>query len=837
MHTVTRLITEFIPEHYNLSLAINRPGRSFTGTLSVTGVVVRNKAMLHANGLAIQSVTVDGKVSEWQLGSDDELTIGSLKPGRHIIVIGYTGKINDQLHGLYPCKYTAGNEQKELLATQFESHYAREVLPCVDEPAAKATFDVTLTTEQGVTVLGNMPIKDQRTEDGVLVTSFETTPKMSTYLLAFVIGELQNKGGKTKDGVAVNVYATPIQPASSLDFALEHSIKTIEFFNDYFGVPYPLPKSDQVALPDFANGAMENWGLITYRESALLYNPTVTSIAAKQYIATVISHELSHQWFGNLVTMAWWDDLWLNESFATIMEYICVDALYPEWNVWLDFNTNESVYALRRDSLAGVQSVKVDVRHPDEIQSVFDGAIVYAKGARLMQMMQRYVGESEFKEGLKNYFEAHAYGNTTGSDLWNALQATSGKNVSEFMDRWLTQSGFPVVKAKMHGGNIELSQRQFLIGPSTPNDKLWPIPLGSPLQTLPELFTEKHAAYAIDTHKLFRLNTHDTAHYITNYSSDLLSKILADIKSGDADITERAQIIKERALLVKSDESGSETMIDLLQSYVTETNEKVWSMISSAIGDLKRFVDPDSAPEAALKKLAVSLAEPLYNQLGWDQIPEESADDTMLRATIIGNMIYGEHAGAISEAKLRYATQDITSMDAELRGLILIAEVRHGDANKAVDALLELYKTSASVDLKQDICDAICSVRDEAHIARLLELLKDTGVIRTQDTAMWYVRLLNNRDGRTISWQWLQNNWEWIKQTFGGDKSYDTFPRVTAQILATREQLNEYKAFFEPMLSDTGLKRAISVGINDIEARVHMIETDKRAVEQRLLDI
>lgn len=837
MHTVTHLITEFIPEHYNLSLVIDRPGRSFSGTITVTGAVVNDKAMLHANNLAVDSVTVDGKASEWSYGRDDELTIGNLAAGRHIIAIGYTGKINDQLHGLYPCKYTVKGEQKELLATQFESHYAREVFPCVDEPAAKATFDVTLTTETGVTVLGNMPVKRQDEQNKQLVTSFETTPKMSTYLLAFVIGELHSKSGKTKDGVDVTIYATPAQPAESLSFALEHSIKTIEFFNDYFGVPYPLPKSDQVALPDFSNGAMENWGLITYRESALLYDPATTSIAAKQYIATVISHELSHQWFGNLVTMAWWDDLWLNESFATIMEYICVNALYPGWNIWLDFNTSDSVYALRRDSLAGVQPVKVAVHHPDEINSVFDGAIVYAKGARLMQMMQNYVGEQAFKDGLKDYFTAHAYGNTTGADLWSALQATSGKDVGEFMDKWLNQSGFPVVKAKLNGGNIELAQRQFLIGPSKPSDKLWPIPLGTPLQTLPELFRDKHAAFAVDTRRPFRLNTHDTAHYITHYSDDLLAKILHEVKAGDADVSERAQIIKEQSLLVKSDESGSETLIDLLQSYTAETNEKVWGMISGAIGDLKRFVDPDTAPEVALKKLAVTLAEPLYNQLSWDQKPNEPADDTMLRATIVGSMIYGEHPAAISEARLRYTTQDINSMDAELRGLILITEVRHGDTKKAIDALLNIYKTSASVDIKHDICDAICSTRDTAQIKRLLGLLKDTTLIRTQDTAMWYVRLLNNRDGRTLAWQWQRDNWEWIKTTFGGDKSYDTFPRVTAQILATRQQLGDYKTFFEPMLNDTGLKRAISVGINDIEARVRMIESDKQAVEQRLLEL
>lgn len=837
MHTVTRLITEFIPEHYNLSLVIDRPGRSFAGTLSVTGVVINNKAMLHTNGLLIETVIVDGKTAEWQHGKDDELTIGNLAQGKHIITIGYTGTINDQLHGLYPCKYRVNGEQKELLATQFESHYAREVFPCVDEPAAKATFDVTLTTEMGVTVLGNMPVKSSTVQGDKLVTTFETTPKMSSYLLAFVIGELQKVTGKTTTGVEVNAYATPAQPAASLAFALQHSIKTIEFFNEYFGVPYPLPKSDQVALPDFANGAMENWGLITYRESALLYNPAVTSIASKQYIATVISHELSHQWFGNLVTMAWWDDLWLNESFATIMEYICVDALYPEWKVWLDFNTNESVYALRRDSLAGVQSVKVAVNHPDEIQSVFDGAIVYAKGARLMQMMQNYIGESAFKSGLADYFTSHAYGNTTGADLWSALGKASGKDVGVFMEKWLTQSGFPVVKAKLNGGNIELSQRQFFIGPSEPNDKLWPVPLGTEIRTLPELFTEKHAAYALDTRKMLRLNANDTAHYITNYSSDLLSKLLADIKSGKANITERAQIIKEQSLLAKSNESSSDTLIDLLLGYTAETDEKVWGMMGGALGDLKRFVDPKSAPEASLKKLAVTLAAPLYDKLGWDQRPGESDDDSMLRATIIGTMIYGEHAGAINEARSRYAKQNIEAMDAELRGLILIAEVRHGDTKTAINTLIESYKNSASVDIKQDICDAVCSTRDAIQIERLLGLLKDTTLIRTQDTAMWYARLLNNRDARTTAWQWLRSNWSWVTTTFGGDKSYDSFPRITASILAERDQLNEYKSFFEPMLGDTALVRAITVGINDIEARVHMIESDKQAVEQRLLEL
>lgn len=834
MHTVKRLITEFIPKHYDLKLQIDRVGRSFTGIITIEGTTLHDTILLHANGLHIKQAAVDGKTCAWSTGEDDELSFAAEGPGDHTLVIEYSGKINDQLHGLYPCKYEYDGQQKELLATQFESHYAREVLPCVDEPAAKATFDVTLVTEQNVTVLGNMPVKDSVNTDDTLVTSFETTPKMSPYLLAFVIGDLQKKSGTTKDGVEVNVYATPAQPADSLDFALEHAIKTIEFFDEYFGVPYPLPKSDQVALPDFANGAMENWGLITYRESCLLYDPKNTSIADKQYISTVISHELSHQWFGNLVTMAWWDDLWLNESFATIMEYICVDALHPEWKVWLDFNTNESVYALRRDSLDGVQPVKVPVHHPDEVQSVFDGAIVYAKGARLMQMMRNYVGESAFKQGLHDYFTTQKYGNTTGDDLWSTLGKTSGKEVGSFMSAWLTQSGFPVVHAIQNGGSLQLTQRQFFIGPHGQYEKLWPIPLDSTASSLPAIFADKAGTFPIDPARIFRLNVHDTAHFITKYDDMMYERILETVTHSD--VIARAQVIKDQSLLAKSPEAGTDTLVDLLRVYTAETDEKVWGMISGVIGDLKRFVDLDSAAEKSLKRLASTLAAPLYAKLGWQPLPNESEDDTILRSTIIGSMLYAEDPDAIAEARKRYNAQPAEAIDPELRGLIMAAEIRHGDTEKAITALLHTYKATASVDLRSDICDAVTGTREPAQITYLLGLLKDTALIRTQDTAMWYVRLLSNRYARGKTWQWMRDNWDWIKQTFGGDKSYDAFPRYTAQVLAARDQLDEYKTFFEPMLDDPGLKLAISVGINDITARVELIESDKAAVEQKLIE-
>ncbi|QQS18439.1 hypothetical protein IPL68_07715 [Candidatus Saccharibacteria bacterium] len=337
----------------------------------------------------------------------------------------FEGKITDGMTGIYPCywKDADGNEQK-LFATQFESHHAREAFPCIDEPEAKAVFELTLITQDNVELLSNTPMQSQErmayeewrikysknapiqdTSFSILQTSFKPTPKMSTYLLAFVTGNLHKKSAKTKSGVDVNVWATTVQPAESLDFALDVATRSIEYFEDYFGVPYPLPKADHVALPDFSSGAMENWGLITYRERVLLDYPGQTSQGIREYIALVVAHETSHQWFGNLVTMRWWDDLWLNESFANMMEYQAVDAMFPDWHVWNQFIASEGLAAFRRDATYGVQSVHVDVHHPDEISTLFDGSIVYAKGGRLLYMLKNYIGEAAFQKGLSEYFK------------------------------------------------------------------------------------------------------------------------------------------------------------------------------------------------------------------------------------------------------------------------------------------------------------------------------------------------------------------------------------------------------------------------------------------------
>lgn len=826
MITVPRLITTFTPTHYDLSINLERLHRTFSGTVTINGTAHTDQISLHSKDLTIGTVAVDGHEARATSGDNDELiiTADTLTAGEHTVVIGFSGVITDAMHGLYPCYFEHDGVKKELLATQFESHHAREVFPCVDEPEAKATFDLTLTTERDVTVLGNQPIEWQRNENNQLVTAFQTTPRMSTYLLAWVTGELHRKTATTNGGVEVNVWATPAQRPESLDFALDHAVRSIDFFDEYFGIPYPLPKSDHVALPDFSSGAMENWGLITYREIALLADPATTTVASKHYIATVISHELSHQWFGNLVTMKWWNNLWLNESFATLMEYVAVDAIHPEWNAWLDFATQESILALRRDAIDGVQSVQVEVDHPDEISSLFDGAIVYAKGARLMRMCQEYIGHDAFREGLASYFKEFAYHSTEADDLWRHLSAASGQDISHIMNTWISQSGYPVV----HVTPTKLIQEQFFIGPHQPSERMWPVPLGGTEDIPPLLETRE---MTLNTSKSSRLNVHDASHFITHYTPEHLSHLLSVLASFNE--LGRLQLLHEQTLLVRGGISKSADLVDLLDAYRNESAQNVWDIMALAFGELKKFVEANDPAEQHLKEFARELAEPQFHRLGWTPHENEPERDTKLRSLIIGMMLYGEDSAAIEYCNNQFAN-GIETIDPEIRHLVISTIVKHTDNDTVISDLLQCYGTSQSADLREDISSGLTSATHQRHIALLIDSLTDSNVIRQQDVFRWFAYLMRNRYARDDTWSWMIANWDWIETNFAGDKSYDDFARYSASGLVTRQQLESYRSFFTPKLGIPALTRTIELGIKEIQARVELIERDAPAVIARL---
>ena len=829
MTKVPRLLDTFTPNHYNLTLDLTRAEeKEFSGTVIISGDSTSESISLHSKGLTIQSATIDNQPADVSFDEFDELRLSqpNLENGNHTICINFSGTITDAMHGLYPCYFTHDSIKKQLFATQFESHHAREVFPCVDEPAAKAEYDLTLITRPGITVLGNMPVKFQEENDNSLTTTFEKTPRMSSYLLAFVIGELHKKTARTKSGVEVNVWATPAQNENTLDFALDIATRSIDFYDEYFGVKYPLPKSDHVALPDFSSGAMENWGLITYRESCLLADPELTSESSRRFIATVIAHELSHQWFGNLVTMNWWNDLWLNESFANMMEYVAIDALHPEWRMWEDFATNEVTAALRRDSLDGVQSVQADVNHPDEISTLFDPAIVYAKGGRLLVMVRKLIGEEAFRAGLKSYFEKFAYKNTVGNDLWQELESASGQPIVNLMNAWISQPGLPVVSVSNSHDAAILSQERLFIGEHQPSDALWPIPLfaNQPLDV--KILNQKETTVSIE--KPLQLNCGLSAHFITKYDESTREYLLKNIT--ELPTLDKICILQDATILARAGFENSASLLPLALSLKTETNEKVFGMAAGALTELRKFVDDSDAARESLKRISGEFARATFEELGWDEKAGESDDDRERRITALSLMMYSEDKEVLNEAKTRFDNNKLENLPTEIRALIISANVRHFETPEMIENLFAAYKNTPSNDLQNDIAIGLTSTKNPETAEKILANIKDSNIIRPQDASRWFVYLIRTRENRQIAWNWLRENWAWVEDTFGEDKSYDDFIRYAATALLTPNELDDFQQFFEPMMDIPALARTIKLGITEISARVELIERDKTDV-------
>ena len=829
MTKVPRLLDTFTPNHYNLTLDLTRAEeKEFSGTVIISGDSTSESISLHSKGLTIQSATIDNQPADVSFGEFDELRLSqpNLKNGNHTIHINFSGTITDAMHGLYPCYFTHDGVKKQLFATQFESHHAREVFPCVDEPAAKAEYDLTLITRPGITVLGNMPVKFQKENGDSRTTTFEKTPRMSSYLLAFVIGELHKKSARTKSGVEVNVWATPAQNENTLDFALDIATRSIDFYDEYFGVKYPLPKSDHVALPDFSSGAMENWGLITYRESCLLADPELTPESSRRFIATVIAHELSHQWFGNLVTMQWWNDLWLNESFANMMEYVAIDALQPDWHMWEDFATNEVTAALRRDSLDGVQSVQADVNHPDEISTLFDPAIVYAKGGRLLVMVRKLIGEEAFRAGLKSYFEKFAYKNTVGNNLWQELESASGQPIVNLMNAWISQPGLPVVSVSNSRDAAILSQERFFIGEHQPSDTLWPIPLfaNQPLDV--KILNQKEVTVSIE--RPLQLNCGLSAHFVTKYDESTREYLLKNIT--ELPTLDKICILQDATILARAGFENSASLPPLALSLKTETNEKVFGMAAGALTELRKFVDDNDAARDSLKRISGEFARATFEELGWDEKDGESDDDRERRTTALSLMMYSEDKEVLNEAKTRFDSNKLADLPTEIRALIISANVRHFETPEMIENLFAAYKNTPSNDLQNDIAIGLTSTKNPETAEKILANIKDSNIIRPQDASRWFVYLIRTRESRQIAWNWLKENWTWVEDTFGEDKSYDDFIRYAATALLTPNELDDFRQFFEPMMNIPALTRTIKLGITEISARAELIKRDKEAV-------
>ena len=810
-----RLLDYFVPEKYVLSLGINKFDKKIGGTVIITGEAKAETIKFHAVELEVNQALINGEKAKFEV-KNGILTLFKAPLGKIEVVVEYEGILNENMEGAYLSTYEYRGETEVVVATQFESHYAREAFPCIDEPAAKAEFELKLTVPEveSEIVLANTPVmKTQKyykvpdgkytifyDDDGKKVAktfveyAFEPMPRMSTYLLAWVIGRFHGKSVVNAHGVEITTYCALNQELDSVDFANEIAAKSLEFYDDNFGVPYPLAKLDQVALPDFEAGAMENWGLVTYRESMLLVGKVAT-LGAKKSVAITVAHELSHQWFGDLVTMAWWDDLWLNESFASVMEYYAVDYIHPEYKIFESFFTGDCYAALLRDAHLGVQSVHQDVKTPEEIATLFDGAIVYAKGARLMLMLIRLMGWDNFCKGIADYFEKFKYQNTVGDDLWEALEPYADFDPSKLMHAFIDKPGYPVITNE--GENFKkFSQKRFLLdGPMEKEE--WPIP-----------------AIAEDM----------SGHYVLNLNEAEFRTRLEDFDS--LGLEEKLRLLIDRDLIAQAGLQSAASLVPLALRFKNEDAPAVWNKVAALIANLKIYFDDDSDEEKLLKKYVFDLVDGKLNEIGIKTRNSDDEDMIRLRANLMGLDYFTEDKVRFDELA-KFYDKDAEKMDPEIRDDILSAKVYLEP--EIVDEYLKKYKAETDPDIKFDYLAAVALVRDEKQLAKVLALLGNLEVVKPQDQLYLFIYLYRNPKSRAQAFEWMTKNWDLIKKT-GGDKTLRDYPMLTARLARTKEELDKYVKFFGPMRDDPALARAIMIGENEIKARIKLIKKYQKEV-------
>ncbi len=840
MKKVTRLFDSFAPKNYQLELKLDPEKKMFSGTVVIKGRKTgrpSRRITLHQKDLKITKATLTkhekGTESEIKLDrvntqrSYDELRMHSpsmLYPGEYTITISFSGHITDPMNGLYPCYFMQDGQESMLLATQFESHHAREVFPCIDEPEAKATFDLTLITPDRETVLANTPVKSQEPENDGFRTVFETTPIMSTYLLAFAHGNVGFSEEKTKRGTKVRVYATS-KNVEYTTFALDTAVKCLDFFEDYFDIPYPLQKLDMIALPDFASGAMENWGLITYREQTLLVDPANTSLPTKQYVAMVVAHELAHQWFGNLVTMEWWTDLWLNEGFASWIEYLAVDYLYPDWDMWTQFIASEQQSALKLDALDNTHPIEVPINHPDEIRSIFD-TISYSKGASVIHMLHGYLGPDDFRDGLRHYLKEHSYKNTSTVDLWAALEKISGKPVKEFMHSWTSQPGFPLISVSEHEGEIRLMQERFFMQkPADPAPLTWPVPLlssGAPERFDTEIFKYKAAAFN-------KLNSGQSGFYRVDYSPELTEALSEGVKYMEP--LDRLGLLADTFDTAKAGYSSAVEAIRLLEKYGQEDNAAVWDIMALSIGEIRRVMDDDEIREN-IKPLIISLTSQQIKRLGYEEKKTDSHFDKLLRPTVLGLAASADEPNVLEWCLESFkAAKKTTDIHADLRSVIFNTAARHGDVTD-FDKLLAWHNGTENSEERVTLSAALTAFEQPELINRALALIS-TNDVRRQDAMYWLAYSFMNRHAKRAAWKWMQDNWDWLNKQLGNDLSFYRTPIYAGRSFSDKSFLKEYDEFFKDKATPA-LDRSIKQGREMLEWQAAWKSRDLQGLRSHL---
>lgn len=799
-----RLDPNVKPIKYDITITPNLGDFSFVGEeiIQLSLEKPAKKITLHSAEIKIQLAQLSAKKATLQakkISYNTKLETATLHftksiVGKVSLRLNFSGSINDQLRGFYRSKYTHNKVEKHIATTQFEATDARRMFPCFDEPSHKAIFKLSVVAPKHFQVISNtIETSVSSHQPGLKIVKFSPSPKMSTYLLALIIGEFEHLAGKSKNGVKIRVHTTKGK-RSQAKFALDVTKRALDYLEGYFGIKYPLPVLDLIAIPDFSAGAMENWGAITFRETALLIDDQNSSFLSKQRVAEVVAHELVHQWFGNLVTMEWWTHLWLNESFATYMAYQTVDHLFPEWNFWTKFILEEQSYALQADSLLSTQPVEVEVKHPDEISEQFNPAIVYAKGASVLRMLANYIGEENFKNGLALYLKKHSYKNTSSVHLWEAFEKVSKLPVKRFMKEWTTNRGFPVLFASIQEGNLCLSQAKFSFLKNH-HKQLWQIPVfEKEINPSMTLASQSNKYKVLEQEDLTKLNLGEKGFYIVNYSISMLAKLLPLLEDKTLSSADRLAIIRNCLMLVKSGNLGSEIFLEVIKYIDKEPSYIVWSEVDNGLHQLSVALS-DAKVQTKISKLKSSLFGNLFKRLGHKPVRNEAENNSILRGlAFLESGLAGESTSIKLARRLFSSRLNNRSVPADLRTAVYSIVSATADV-KLLQKLIALYSKTSDVHEKQQILFALTKVTNLSLQKTVMGFFMSDNV-RGQDRPFVLSQALANPAFKKQAWESIQKHWPELTLQFSGSKLLGTILQGAKNFNST-EELKSFDNFIK----------------------------------------
>ena len=786
-----------LPRRYGVTITPDLPSATFEGDVIVDIDVTEpdhRVLILNAIELEIHSVAIDGQPATFELDTTTErLTISrnnTLEVGSHQVTIAFSGTINDKLRGFYRSSFTDGDGNEHVIGTtQMQSTDCRRAFPCWDEPDFKAAFGITLNVRQTDTAVSNSPeIERVHLENGLVAITFSDTMVMSTYLVAFVVGPLETTDWRDVNGIPLRLVHVPGKSHLTA-FGLEVAEFCLTWFQEYYGIAYPGDKVELLALPDFAAGAMENLGCITFRENLLLVDPQTATQPERQLVADVVAHELAHMWFGDLVTMRWWNGIWLNEAFATFMEIAACDAFKPEWGRWLTFGIERTV-AFETDSLAATRSVEFDVNSPTDAEGMFD-VLTYQKGGALLRMLEQHLGDTQFRDGVRHYLRTHAYGNTETSDLWDALEATTGEPVRDTMDSWIWQPGYPVVSASFANGELVLRQRRFSFSDGT-DDTTWMIPLSyrttTGISTL--LLKEREHRVKIDTDGPIIVNAGGHAFVRVEYDNELRSRITQDVLP-TLDVLERYTLIDDAIAAVTATRLHAADFLNMLSEFRNEDAFSVWQSITAGLRLVSRIIG--EAEELATFETTVrELCEPALRRVG---DPVEGEDDLVgsLRGLLLRTIaLLGNDRTSIERCRQIVNDAATTTVNPELLAAATTVVASCGDESD-YERFLDGFRTSQTPQEQLRHLYALAEFRDASLIARTCELALSSEV-RTQNAPFLLRACIANEHNGSGAWRFVAEHWKDANDKF----PTNTIVRMidSVKLLTNDEDVAHVQSFF-----------------------------------------